>query len=86
MEDRGSILGNGKEGILSLRHRVQTDSGAHRKPFPWGVKWPGREAVHSPPSSVEVKNAWSFTTMPPTVVKTAALLKAHIICNRIRRL
>jgi hypothetical protein len=22
----------------------------------WGVKWPGREADHSPPSSAEVKN------------------------------
>jgi hypothetical protein len=30
-----------------------------------GVKWPGREADHSPPSSAEVKNAWSYTSIPP---------------------
>jgi len=36
---------------------------------PWalslGVKRPGREADHSPPSSTEVKNAWSYTSTPP---------------------
>jgi hypothetical protein len=30
-----------------------------------GVKWPGRVANHSPPSSAEVKNAWSYTLTPP---------------------
>jgi hypothetical protein len=29
------------------------------------VKWPGREADHSPLSSAEVKNAWSYTSTPP---------------------
>jgi hypothetical protein len=29
-----------------------------------GVKWPGREADHSPPSSAEVKNEWSYTSTP----------------------
>jgi hypothetical protein len=28
------------------------------------VKRPGREADHSPPSSAEVKNAWSYTSTP----------------------
>jgi len=28
------------------------------------VKWPGREADHSPSSSAEVKNAWSYTSTP----------------------
>jgi len=27
-----------------------------------GVKWLGRETNHSPPSSVKVKNEWSYTT------------------------
>jgi hypothetical protein len=27
-----------------------------------GVKWLGREADHSPPSSAEVNNAWSYTS------------------------
>jgi hypothetical protein len=30
-----------------------------------GVKRPGREADHSPPSSTEVKNAWSYTSTLP---------------------
>jgi hypothetical protein len=30
-----------------------------------GVKRQGREADHSPPSSAEVKNAWSYTCTPP---------------------
>jgi hypothetical protein len=30
-----------------------------------GVKRPGRKADHSPPSSAEVKNAWSYTSTPP---------------------
>jgi hypothetical protein len=32
--------------------------------FP-GVKRPGREVNHSPPSSAEVKNEWSYTSTPP---------------------
>jgi hypothetical protein len=39
-------------GLFSLRHRVQAYH---------GVKWPGREADQIPPSSAEVKNAWSYT-------------------------
>jgi hypothetical protein len=49
-------------GNFSLHHRVQNGSGAHPAPYPvvpgalsLGVKRPGREADHSPPSSVEVK-------------------------------
>jgi hypothetical protein len=30
-----------------------------------GVKQPAREAEDSPPSSAEVKNAWSYTFTPP---------------------
>jgi hypothetical protein len=30
-----------------------------------GVKRPGREANHSPPSSAEIKNAWSYTSTLP---------------------
>jgi hypothetical protein len=31
-----------------------------------GVKWPGREADHSPPTSAEVKKMWVYTSTPPT--------------------
>jgi len=30
-----------------------------------GMKWPGFEADHSPPSSAEVKSAWSYTSTSP---------------------
>jgi hypothetical protein len=29
-----------------------------------GVKWPGREADHTPPSSDEIKNVWSYISTP----------------------
>jgi len=34
--------------------------------FSLGIKRPGREGNHSPPSSADVKNAWSYTSTPPT--------------------
>jgi hypothetical protein len=50
-------------GNFPLHHRVQTGSGAHPASYPMctggsfpGVKWPGREADHSPPSSADVKD------------------------------
>jgi hypothetical protein len=59
-------------GNFSLHHRVQNGSEALPSSYPMGtgalslgVKRPGREANHSPPSSAEVKNAWSCTSTPP---------------------
>jgi hypothetical protein len=61
-------------GNFSLHHRVQNGSGAHPDSYPMGigspsleVKRPEREADHSPPSSAEVKNAWSYTSTPQYV-------------------
>jgi hypothetical protein len=46
--------------------------GPSQPPIQWvplavslGVKRPGREADHLPPSSGEVKNAWNYTYTPP---------------------
>jgi hypothetical protein len=57
-----------RAGNFSLHHRVQTGSGAYPASYSMGnrnsflgVKRPGREADHSPPSSAEVKNALSYT-------------------------
>jgi hypothetical protein len=59
-----SLFVNAKEQI-SLHyhplHNIQWVSGA----LSLGVKRPGHEADHSPPSSAEVKNAWSYTSTPP---------------------
>jgi hypothetical protein len=40
-----------------------------------GIKRPGLEADHSPPSSAEVKNAWSYTSTPPVRLHGGAQLK-----------
>jgi hypothetical protein len=63
LDDRGSrIRFPVGAGNYSLHHRVQNGSGAHPAFYPMrtrgfsvGVKGPGSEADHSPPSSAEVK-------------------------------
>jgi hypothetical protein len=69
-------------GNFSLHHRIQNGSGAHPASYPMGtrnfslgVKQPGREANHSPPSSVEVKNSWSYTSTPQCVFMAWCLVK-----------
>jgi hypothetical protein len=42
-----------------------------------GVKWPRREADHSSPSSAEVKNAWSYTSIPLIQLHSAVLRRAQ---------
>jgi len=39
-----------------------------------GVKWPGREADHSPPSSAKV-NAWNYTSTPQYTSMAWCLVK-----------
>jgi hypothetical protein len=73
LDDRGSrVRFPAGAGNFSLHHSVQNGSGAHPASYPMGtsalslgVKRAGREADHSPPSSAEVKNAWSYTSTPP---------------------
>jgi hypothetical protein len=63
LDDRGSrVRFLAGAGNFSLHHRVQNGSGAHPASYPRGKlgsfpggKAAGREADHSPPSSVEVK-------------------------------
>jgi hypothetical protein len=68
-------------GNFSLRHRVQTASGAHPASYPvgtggsQGVKRPAREADHSSPSSAEVKNGRSYTSTPPIRLHGGCLVK-----------
>jgi hypothetical protein len=56
------LILRGGAGNFSLHHSVQNGSGAHPASYPvstrgcfLGVKRPGRDADHSPPSSAEVK-------------------------------
>jgi len=55
---------------FSFCSRVQTSPGAYtasdlmtnEESF-LGGKWQGREGDHSPPRSVKIKNAWSYTSL-----------------------
>jgi len=38
-----------------------------------GIKQPGHEADHLLPSTVKVKNAWSYTSTPPVCLYDAVL-------------
>ena len=60
--------------------RVYTDSGPAQPLFWWtlGVKKPGNEADHSPLSSAEVKNEWSYTSTTPTCLHVALVLVIRI--------
>jgi hypothetical protein len=66
-DDRGSIPGRGWEGIFLLATMFRPALGPNQPPIQWvpeavsaGVKWPGREADHSPLPSAKVENAWSY--------------------------
>jgi hypothetical protein len=63
MDNRGSIPGKGNDEIFfsspprpeRLWGSRSLLSNGYQRLFPWGVKEPGREADHSPPSSGEAK-------------------------------
>jgi hypothetical protein len=83
LDDRGSTVRfpAGTENF-SLYHRIQNGSGAHPDSYPMAnralslkIKRPGREAYHSPPSSAEVKNAWSYTSTPQYACMAWCLVK-----------
>jgi hypothetical protein len=64
---------NRKIHNLSIHYPVQTGSVAHPASYPRGtsalslrVRRPGHEANHSPLSCAEIKNAWSYTSIPNT--------------------
>jgi hypothetical protein len=47
-----------------------------------GVKRPGHEAYHSPPTSAEVKKTWVYTFPPPYVFMVYCLISFHVGDNR----
>jgi hypothetical protein len=70
-------------GIFLFTTASRTALGPTQPPIQWipvalslGVKRPGSEADHSPLSSAEVKNAWSYTSTPPgCLVKHRTIFK-----------
>jgi len=80
MDDQ--VLIPGRCGNSSLCHRLQTDSEVHSASYLMGtgvltpgVKRPGREADHSPPSTAEVKPEWSYTSTPQYIFMSCCLIK-----------
>jgi hypothetical protein len=78
LDDRGSIPGRGWD--IFLRHRVRTGSRDHptsyrmgNGSFSPGVRRPGREFDHTPPSSADLKNVWSCSFIPSIRLHGAAL-------------
>jgi hypothetical protein len=67
-------------GIFSLHHHIQTGSGAHPDFIKrvLGVKHPGCEPEHSPPSNAKVKNVWSYTSTPSYIFMLWCLVKHRI--------
>jgi hypothetical protein len=72
LDDRGVRVFSPGKGKNSLFHVIQISSGAHPASYPMGtgdsflgVKRPGREADHSPPTT-EVKKTWTYTSTPHT--------------------
>jgi hypothetical protein len=53
--------------------------GPTQPPIQWEpvVKWPGSEANHSTPCSAEVKNAWSYTSIPAVRLHGVLYLIKH---------
>jgi hypothetical protein len=69
---RNRISSPGGVKNLLLSQIVQTGSGFHQTSYPMvpgalspGVKRPGREADHSPPTSAEVKKMWMYSSTLP---------------------
>jgi hypothetical protein len=65
---------------FSLLHSVHYGYGVHPASYPMdtvslGVKRPGREAEHSPPSSAEVKKGAPINSIPPYVFTAWYLIK-----------
>jgi hypothetical protein len=70
LDDGGSwVQFLARAGNFPLHHCIQTGSGAHPAShsgaLPLGVKRPGREADHSPPSSAEVKECMELYLHSP---------------------
>jgi len=74
-----------REGTLSLRKHVHTDSGAHSASYTMctrgsspGVERPGRKADHSSPSTADVKSTRSYTFILQHVFIAWCLIKHRI--------
>lgn len=66
----GSIPGRNEESLFSIMSRwALGPAQPHIQCAPGllstGVMWPSCEVDHSPPTSVKVKNEWTYASAPP---------------------
>jgi hypothetical protein len=78
LDDRGSrVRFPAAVENFSFQHRVQNSSGAQPASYPMGTRgsFPGGKSDHSPPSSAEVQNVWSYTSTPQYIFMAWCLVK-----------
>jgi hypothetical protein len=81
LDDRGIESRQGLEIFLFMTaskpvlEPIQTLIQCVSAALPLGVKRPGHEAYHSPPTSAEVNNEWSYTPLPYKLSWRGAQLK-----------
>jgi hypothetical protein len=85
MDVRGPTFGRGNGVFLFFVTASRSALGPTEPPIQSlpgavssGVKRSGRKAYHSPPSSAEVKNAWSFTSSFQHVLMAWCLIKQEV--------
>jgi hypothetical protein len=81
LDDRGFESRQGM-GIFPFTTASRPALGPAQSPIQWipgdlslGVRRPGSEADHSPPSSAKFKNAWSYTYAPQYAFMAWCLVK-----------
>jgi hypothetical protein len=95
LDNRGSrVRFPARAEIFFFTTVSRTALGPTQPPIQWvqgalslGVKRPGREADHSPPSSAGVNNTWSYTSTPPIHPRGVVLTYSQVdfSCMRIAK-
>jgi hypothetical protein len=83
LDDRGSrVRFPAGDGNFLFTTAFGMALGPTQPPIQWvpgalslGVKWPGCETDHSPPSSAKVKNTWSYTSTPTISLHGVCVIK-----------
>jgi hypothetical protein len=54
----------------------------NQPPIQKTVKWPRHDAIHSPPYTAKVRNAWNYTFTPPHIFKAWCLTECRDYCQQ----
>jgi len=91
LNDRGSIPGRGGDFYfppqcpdrLWGQPRLSNGYGVRGISLYPAIKLPERQADHSPPSSVKVENAWSYTSTTTYVLNVWCLMEHRILLQGV---